>query len=141
MLKVPFAPAATNAAVIKLALADSHARGVTPIAFALEQAVADFGENSLGHTIVLVSDGGEDCNGDPCATAAMLHSEGFVINTVGFGTDVQGGRQLQCIARASGGQYFPVPVAVQLQDKLMQALGICPIALGPTRRLDGGELG
>jgi Ca-activated chloride channel family protein len=134
VLMVPFAPAAKNGALIKLALADAHARGVTPIAYALEQAAGDFRDDSIGRTIVLVSDGGEDCNGDPCATAAALHDQGLVINTIGLGVDVRGGRQLQCIAKASGGQYYAVPVAAQLQDKLIQALGICPVALGPTLR-------
>jgi Ca-activated chloride channel homolog len=133
-LKVPFAPASINRSAIKLALADTHARGVTPIAFALQQASEDFPAQASERVIVLLSDGGEDCNGDPCATAAQLHALGFVINTVGLLTDVQGSRQLQCIARVGGGQYFGVPTAVQLTDKLMQALGICPIALGPARR-------
>jgi Ca-activated chloride channel family protein len=131
VLKVPFAPAATNAALIKLALAESHARGVTPIAFTLQQAAGDFHDSSISRTIVLVSDGAEDCNGDPCGAAAALYAAGFVINTIGFGTSVQGSRQLQCIAKATGGEYYAVPVAAQLQDKLMQALGICPVALGP----------
>ena len=138
VLKVPFAPAATNAALVKLALAQSHARGVTPIAYALEQAMADFNEESIDHTIVMVSDGGEDCGGKPCDTASALHAKGYVINTIGLGVDVQGGRQLQCIAAASGGQYFNVPIAAQLQDRLMQALGICPVAMLPSRRGESG---
>ena len=134
LLKVPFAPASQNRAIIKSALADTHARGVTPIAFALKQAAEDFPGNASERIIVLLSDGGEDCNGDPCATAAVLHSQGFVINTIGLLTDPVGYRQLQCIARVGGGQFFNVPTALQLTDQLMQAMGICPVALGPVRR-------
>jgi Ca-activated chloride channel family protein len=133
-LKVPFAPAARNAGPIRLALADAHARGVTPIAYALEQAFADFTDPSIDHTIILISDGGEDCGGNPCNDAVALHQHGFVVNAIGFGADAAGARQLQCIAAAAGGQYYAVPVALQLQDKLMQALGVCPIALGPGPR-------
>ena len=134
VLKVPFAPAATNRGVIKTVLAGTHARGVTPIAFALKQAAEDFPSTAPERIIVLLSDGGEDCGGDPCAVAADLHMQGFVINTLGLFTDPIGYRQLQCIARVSGGQFFHVEVPVQLTDRLMQAMGICPIALGPARR-------
>jgi len=134
LLKVPFAPAASNRRVIKAVLADTHARGVTPIAFALEQAAEDFPSDAPERIIVLLSDGGEDCNGDPCAVAAGLHVQGFVINTIGLFTDPIGYRQLQCIARVGGGQFFHVEAAVQLTDTLMQAMGICPVALAPARR-------
>jgi Ca-activated chloride channel family protein len=141
VLKVPFAPAFGNRTAIKLALAASHARGLTPIAYALLQASGDFGESAADRTIVLVSDGGETCGGDPCAVAALLAGQGFVINTVALQPDIQGRRQLQCIAKATGGEYFAVPTAAQLQDKVMQALGICPIALLPSSRPDPFRLG
>jgi Ca-activated chloride channel family protein len=141
VLKVPFAPAAGNRALIKLALASSLARGVTPIAYALEQASRDFPEDATSRTIVLITDGGETCGGNDCDIAGRLGRQGFVINTVGFQADARGRRQLQCIAMASGGQYFPVPTVVQLPDKITQALGVCPVAIGPPPRRRAQALG
>jgi Ca-activated chloride channel family protein len=131
VLAVPFATARRNRETMKAVLANTHARGVTPIAFTLEAAAADFTETSFNRTIILVSDGGETCGGSPCTTAATLAKAGFVINTVGFFADAAGKRQLQCIATASGGTFFNTPTAVQLPDQLAKAMGICPIALGP----------
>jgi Ca-activated chloride channel family protein len=139
VLAVPFAPAAINRAPIKLALAAAHARGVTPIAYSLTEAVKDFLPNKdLERTIILVSDGGESCEGNPCAVATVMHREGFVINTVGFMIAGLARAQLRCIAANSGGQYFDVPVAATLSDGLRQAFGECPIASAPppVRRAD-----
>jgi Ca-activated chloride channel family protein len=141
VLAVPFAPAAQNRPAIKAALAASHARGLTPIAYSLSQAIGDFPSSSLERTVVLISDGGESCNGDPCTEAAFLHTtQGFVINTVGFMTNGLPRAQLRCIAAASGGEYFDVSTAVTFQDQLNRAFGYCPVAALPARRNDDGGM-
>jgi Ca-activated chloride channel homolog len=132
ILAVPFAPTAHNREPIRLALASARARGRTPIAFALEQAASDFPAEAT-RTIVLVSDGSENCDGNPCGTASALAAKGFVINTVGFQADRLGRLQLQCIAEASGGQFFNAPTAVQLTDQLLLALGVCTVVQNPTK--------
>ena len=76
----------------------------------------------------MISDGAESCGGEPCAVAVALADEGFVINTIGLGTDVRDQLQLRCVAMATGGEYFHVPVAAELQEKLAEALGVCPVA-------------
>jgi Ca-activated chloride channel family protein len=134
ILAVPFATAAVNRLPIRAALAAARARGLTPIAYALQQAVGDFQGDHIGRTIVLVSDGSDTCGGDACAAATQLGSEGFIINTIGFLSDIHGARELQCIALASGGQFFSVRTAARLADTLLQAFGVCPIALGPPPR-------
>jgi Ca-activated chloride channel family protein len=128
VLAVPFSTASRNRSAIKLALASSHARGLTPIAYALQEARKDFSSAATGRTIILISDGGESCGGEPCAIAVALADEGFVINTIGLGTDVRDQLQLRCVAMATGGEYFNVPVAAELQEKLAEALGVCPVA-------------
>jgi Ca-activated chloride channel family protein len=130
VLAVPLAPATENRKAITSALTNARARGKTPIAYALEQAAADFPEHAT-RTIILVSDGRQ---GDPCATAVQLAKRGFVINTVGFQVDRPGRSQLQCIAAATGGQYFNAPVALQLTNRLLDALGVCTIASHEARR-------
>jgi len=127
-LAVPFAPAAENRDAILLALADAHARGLTPIAYALQQAVSDFPGGDLDKLIIVVSDGIEACAGDPCGAAIELGALGFTIHTVGFVVNRSARAQLQCIAAVTGGTYFDVPVAVQLPDKLKEAFSACPIA-------------
>jgi Ca-activated chloride channel family protein len=133
VLKVPFAQAATNRSFITAALAATHARGLTLIAHALRQAASDFTNNVAGRTIVLISDGAESCGGDPCITAIRLAGEGFVINVIAFNADPLPGRKLMCIAKGTGGEFSSARTAAQLQDRLVRALGVCPIAFAPSR--------
>lgn len=79
----------------------------TPIAHALEAAAGDF--NDEGHrTIVLVSDGEENCVPDPCEAARVLMENNIdvAIHTVGYNINDEAREQLQCIAETGHGEYF-----------------------------------
>lgn len=133
-LRVPFGPAASNRALIVGALALTRPQGITPIAYALQAAASDFPKGGAERTIILMSDGGETCGGDVCAAAGELAHSGIVINTVAIQADNKGQQQLQCIAHATGGDYFPVPTVTALADKIAEAIGICPVAYLPPGR-------
>jgi len=133
-LVVPFGPAATNRTLILAALLAIGAQGITPMSYALHEAMADFPEGSNDRTVVLVSDGGETCGADVCAAAVDLARAGIMVNTVAIQPDNAGQRQLQCIAQATGGQYFPVPTTTVLADQLARAIGICSVAYNPPPR-------
>ena len=79
------------------------------------------------------------CDGNPCTVAATLATQGFVINVIGLMTSGLPRASLRCIAAATGGSYFDVQVAAQLQDRLTQALQDCPVAdlLPPARHSHG----
>lgn len=71
-LEVPFNLG--NDAQIKARLKYLEPRGYSPIAWSLEQtAELDFKENDhYSYSIILITDGGESCGGDICATMANL---------------------------------------------------------------------
>lgn len=84
-------------------------KGKTPIAFALAQSADAFGNRLEDNNhIVLISDGIESCNGDPCAAAARLNEMNFKVraHVVGFGLTKEEGASLNCIAEETGGRYF-----------------------------------
>jgi Mg-chelatase subunit ChlD len=85
-----------------------EARGYTPIAASIEQAAATLpaGDDQL-NAILLVSDGEETCDGEPCELAATLHASdaAVVVHVVGYAVDEATQEQLRCIAEASGGTY------------------------------------
>jgi len=58
--------------------------------------------------VVLISDGIETCEGDPCAVAGDLASAGInvKVHVVGFDISETDRRQLQCIADNGNGRYF-----------------------------------
>lgn len=88
-------------------------KGKTPITRSIRRAVEEIRMEEGSSTIVLVSDGEETCDPDPCEAARLLKESGidFVIHVVGFDvTDVQR-QQLECIAEATGGRYYPAASA------------------------------
>jgi Mg-chelatase subunit ChlD len=85
--------------------------GKTPIDMALDMGLRKLAEtepNDIKKSMVLISDGIETCNGDPCDTAALAKYNGvdLKIHVVGFNVDAEARQQLQCIADQGGGQYF-----------------------------------
>lgn len=91
-LEVPFAPVATNAKLVKERINKLTPTGTTPIAYSLEQCAADFPEKEKCRNIViLITDGIEECNGDPCAVSRALQSKGIFLRpfVIGVGLDVK----------------------------------------------------
>jgi Ca-activated chloride channel family protein len=113
---LPLGPLSADA--VTRALRPLMARGKTPLSRSLEAAAKLLPEG--GGTIVLVSDGIETCDADPCAVAAALaaaHAE-LVIHVVGFGVKKDEVGQLACIAEKGNGKFFDAKDA----DGLTQAL-------------------
>ena len=81
--------------------------GRTPLAYALEEAAEDLGDDGQ-RTIILVSDGEENCVPDPCEVAETISAQGIDLNihTVGYNVEEEARDQLQCIAEAGDGEYF-----------------------------------
>lgn len=100
-------------------------RGKTPITAALEHG-ADLLTGSEGpSTIVLLSDGIETCEGDPCALAERLVEQNtrLVVHTVGFDVDEDAARQLQCVADAGRGTYHLADSREALRTALFAGAG------------------
>ncbi len=96
-------------------------RGKTPISRALTTA-AGFGGAYLGQKLdlVLVSDGLETCDADPCATAAGIKAfnTNFKAHIIGFDVNDVEFKQLQCIATETGGEFFRASNASELKDAI-----------------------
>ena len=122
---VSFGPLSKNRGLIEAKAKGLTARGYTPITQVITKGVEDFPADFQGDkVIVLVSDGKETCEGDPCAMAQALAKKGMklVIHTVGFGVDEAAKSQLECVARATGGRYFPAESTAELIKVLSQAV-------------------
>lgn len=89
-LVVPFAD--KNALRIKNQLRYIKPKGTTPIAFALEQAGGDFPPcDDCRNIIILITDGLEECDGDPCAVSKDLQEGGIALKpfVIGIGRNFQ----------------------------------------------------
>ena len=77
-LVVPFSK--DNIPSIKHKLKSINPKGTTPIAYALEQAGYDFPAcDNCRNIIILITDGLEECDGDPCAVSHALQKRGVVL--------------------------------------------------------------
>ena len=109
-------------------------RGKTPIAYSLSRAAAAFGDLDPDESkhVVLISDGIETCEGDPCAVAGALAEAGINVrvHVVGFDVSEADRRHLQCIADNGKGSYFSADSASGLADAVTEAV---KIAAAPVR--------
>ena len=95
-------------------------RGFTPIGASLQAAAKDLG-TAKQKTVVLVSDGGDNCAPPaPCGVARELAQGGVALKIQAVGFQVKSGarRQLQCIADAGGGRYVDADNAQELGGQL-----------------------
>ena len=77
-LEVPFG-SENPAWMIKQKLNKLNPSGTTPIAKSLELCANDFPKGSGRNIVILITDGKEECGGDPCAISAALQSKGIVL--------------------------------------------------------------
>ena len=72
------------------------------------------------NSIVLVTDGIEECRGDPCAAAAGLKDLGIdvKVHVVGFALGAGESSKLQCVVNQTGGKYFDAKDAAALRRTL-----------------------
>ncbi len=101
-LEVPFAKG--NAPQIRQELRYINPKGTTPIANSLMKAARDFTPCiDCRNIIILITDGIEACDGDPCAVAMELQKEGVVLKpfVIGIGIDEGYTDTFGCI-----GQYY-----------------------------------
>lgn len=112
-----------NKAVLS-AVQGLSAKGKTPLTRSVNRAFKMLQMEKKPATIILVSDGIESCNQDPCKAvkAAKKYGINFVLHTVGFGLSKAESKQLQCMAKAGGGQYFQANNAKELLKSTRKAL-------------------
>jgi len=96
-LEVPFGP--DNYDRIKARIRSIAAKGTTPIARSLEAAADDFPDMESRNIIILITDGLEACDNDPCVIAKKLHDKGVKVTpfVIGLGLDLSYLEQFKCI--------------------------------------------
>ncbi|GHV72256.1 hypothetical protein FACS1894201_00440 [Bacteroidia bacterium] len=115
-LEVPFAK--NNAQVIIRRIRSLVPRGGTPIAYSLEKAADDFPDcENCRNVIILITDGIEECAGDPCLASEYLQRRGIALKpfVIGIGKDF--GEAFGCV-----GKYFDAAEESQFLDALNFAI-------------------
>lgn len=96
-LEVPFGP--NNFDRVKYRIKSIHAKGTTPIARSLEAAAEDFPDMNSRNFIILITDGLEACDNDPCVIAKKLKDKGVKVTpfVIGLGMDLSYLEKFNCI--------------------------------------------
>lgn len=99
-------------------------RGMTPITYALKQAIKkDFHTNKDKH-IILITDGGENCDESPCKYAMELikYRKDIKIDVIAFNIDNSDDlAQLECVAKVTSGKFYQADTKSELVKSLNRA--------------------
>ncbi len=117
-------PGPGTAGAIAEAAAKMRFLGSTPLTAAVRQAAEALRYGEEKATVILITDGIETCNADPCALATELEEHGidFTAHVVGFGLSEDEGRQVACLADNTGGKYLAAEDAEELEDALTEVV-------------------
>lgn len=121
-------PAKGTSAAITAAAQNMKFLGKTPLSEAVRRAAGDLRSTEEKATVILITDGIETCNADPCALGAELEASGvdFTAHVVGFGLTADEGKQVACLAENTGGKYIQATDASSLVDALKTAVAAAP---------------
>ena len=100
-LEVGFYPQNADDIIEKVAKLEPS--GTTPIAFTLTQGAEDFPASPGKNIIILITDGIEECKGDPCAVSQSLQTRGIILKPfiIGLGMTTDYSKYFGCV-----GTYF-----------------------------------
>lgn len=114
------APAAGTAEAIIAAAKGINPKGMTPISDAVRLAADELQFTEHKATVILITDGLETCEVDPCALASDLEARGidFTTHVLGFGLSDEEGQQVACLAENTGGKYLSANDGAALVDAL-----------------------
>ena len=98
-------------------------KGKTPLSAAVKHAAEALKYTEEKATVVLISDGVETCNLDPCALGTELEKLGvdFTAHVIGFDVNkVEDQKGLRCLAENTGGKFISAANAGELKTALEQ---------------------
>ena len=130
-IRVRRMPAPTNGDEILREIDSITPSGRTPLTEAVSTAVNVLSGIAPAGVVVLVTDGEENCGGDPCALGRQLRDRGsrVTVHVIGFRLRIEEGSALSCLANQTGGQFAEVDDTDSLSAALDTSLGCTPISM------------
>ncbi len=116
-------PGAGTRDAISSAIKSLDPKGKTPLSAAVIQAADVLRIEENASTVILVSDGRETCDLDPCAVGSELEDRGidFTTHVIGFDVGEENDReQLRCLAENTGGKFLTASTASELTQALVE---------------------
>ncbi len=99
-LEIPFGK--NNLEQFERVLSEATPQGQTPIAYSLFQAINDFPDDpGSKNVVILITDGLESCEGNPCAVAPLLSQNHIALRpfVIGLGLELENEDYFDCIGK------------------------------------------
>ncbi len=115
-------------------------KGMTPLSQAVKTAADELKYTENKATVILLSDGKETCELDPCALGKSLEEKGvdFTAHVIGFDVAKTEQAGLKCLAENTGGLFLTANNTAQLKSALSEAARI--VAEKPPAIVGTGKL-
>lgn len=119
-LVMPFSTDDSISSRLTEAISGLRPTGRTPIDYSLREALKDFGDRA--GDIVVITDGIESCDADPCALLRSWRESNVNVRVhiVGLGLSDREKSAMQCMADAAGTRFVDAQSADQLAGRLGQ---------------------
>lgn len=125
---VPIGPAATRSGALVSSVQSLNPKGKTPLTKAVRRAADALRFQEDKATVILITDGIETCEADPCAVASELEALGidFTAHVIGFGLTAEESGQVACLAENTGGLFLNADDEASLGEALQQTVALAP---------------
>jgi Ca-activated chloride channel family protein len=90
-----------NVTRFKRKLNEIRPKGITPIFYSIEKCASDFGNVQARNILILITDGEEACDGDPCAASFMLQKNNVILRpfVIGMALHPTSVEKLDCMGK------------------------------------------
>lgn len=109
---------------MKAKVAELSAKGKTPLSDSLRMAAQTLRSTEEAASVILITDGLETCDADPCQVAADLAMSGvgFTVHVIGFDLSQADQDRVRCIADKTGGLFVAANDAAALKTALVKTV-------------------
>ncbi len=90
-----------NLLKIKKKLAEIRPKGITPLVYSIEKCAVDFGGKPGKNILVVITDGEDACDRDPCSVALALQKNNIVLQPfiIGMALQVKSYDEMECMGK------------------------------------------
>lgn len=90
-----------NAEKIKHKLLEIRPKGITPLVYSIEKCAQDFGGVPAKNILIIITDGEDACEGDPCSVALTLQKNNIILRPFIIGLQLQAKSydEMDCIGK------------------------------------------
>ena len=90
-----------NLKAIKRKLDEIKPKGITPLVYSIEKTIGDFGGVVAKNILIIVTDGEDACDRDPCSVSQLLQKNNIILRPfiIGMALQAKNVEEMQCMGK------------------------------------------